>query len=105
VVPDEMAAEPSFDPGSDDDSEFNRTGPVPVVREPAPAAAWFSWVPAVAGGFAIFALLVALLVHVFGPSSLPSYSPAEVSLKVQMRAVEWLLAGILAAAVGMIAKR
>jgi len=105
VVPRDLASEPSFDPIPDDDAPFNRTGPVPVVREPAPADPWLSWAPAVAAGFAVFALLMALLVHAFGPSSLPGYSPAEVSLKVQMRAVEWLLAGVVAAAIGIIAKR
>ena len=105
VVPRELGPEPPFDPDVDDDAPFNRTGPVPIVRAPAPADPWFSWAPAVAAGFAVFAILMALLVHAFGPSSLPGYSPAEVSLKVQMRAVEWLLAGVVAAAVGIIAKR
>ena len=105
VVPHDLAVEPSLEPIPDDDAPFNRTGPIPIVREPAPADPWFSWAPAVAAGFAVFALLMALLVHAFGPSSLPGYSPAEVSLKVQMRAVEWLLAGVVAAALGIIAKR
>jgi hypothetical protein len=109
VVPHDLAAEPPFDPDTDD-APFNRTGPIPIVREPIvrePAAIdpWLAWAPAVAAGFALFAVLMALLVHVFGPSSLPGYSPAEVSLKVQMRAVEWLLAGVVAAGIGMIAKR
>jgi hypothetical protein len=101
----EPAFEPAFERADDDAAVFNRTGPIPVVRTPASAEPWFTWVPAVAAGFAVFAVLMALLVHAFGPSSLPGYSPAEVSLKVQMRAVEWLLAGILAAGVGIIAKR
>jgi hypothetical protein len=64
-----------------------------------------SWLPPVAAGFAVFALLIALLVHALAPSAVAGYSPAELDLKVQMRAVTWLLAGILVALVGILAKR
>jgi len=87
----------------DDDPDL--TGP--IVVEPAAARvddAW-SWVPTAAAVFAIVALLTALLVHVVAPSSLPGYSAAELSLKIQMRAVEWLLAGAVIALVGVLAKR
>jgi hypothetical protein len=105
VVPPVAASEPDIDQTPVAEDELNRTGPIPVVREPTPADPWSGWVPVVAAGFALFALLIAVLVHVFGPSSLPNYSPAEVNSKIQMRAVEWLLAGILAALVGILAKR
>lgn len=64
-----------------------------------------SWVPLVAAGFGLFALAVAMLVHVAAPSAVAGYSPAELDLKVQMRAVEWLLAGILVALVGALLRR
>jgi hypothetical protein len=97
--------EPEIEPIPVVERRANRTGPVPVVRTPATGEPWYAWVPMAAAAFAVFALVIAMLVHVFGPSSLPNYTPAEVSLKVQMRAIEWLLAGILAAGVGVIAKR
>lgn len=108
VVPAAFAPEPTPMPPLEPPTgeyEVDLTGPIPVVREPAPAEALSSWVPAAAAAFAVFALLVAMLVHVFGPSSLPDYSPAELSLKIQMRAIEWLLAGTLIALVGLLAKR
>lgn len=76
-------------------------------REPASSdlLSSLSWLPPVAAGFAVFALLIALLVHALAPSAVAGYSPAELDLKVQMRAVTWLLAGILVALVGLLAKR
>jgi hypothetical protein len=76
-------------------------------RRPAPSdpLSSLSWLPPVAAGFAAFALLIALLVHALAPSAVAGYSPAELDLKVQMRAVTWLLAGILVALVGLLAKR
>ena len=65
----------------------------------------FAWAVPVAIGFATFALVIALLVHLLAPNAVAGYSPAELDLKVQMRAVEWLLAGVLVALVGMLLKR
>lgn len=56
-------------------------------------------------GFALFALLIAMLVHLVAPNAVPGYSAAELDFKVQMRAVEWLLAGVLVALVGLLLKR
>jgi hypothetical protein len=56
-------------------------------------------------GFALIALGIAALVHFFAPSAVAGYSAAEFDLKVQMRAVEWLLAGILVGIVGLLLKR
>ena len=86
--------------------DADKAGPAPIdpfsVEVPSVAPAWV--VPA-AGGFALFALGIAVLVHVFAPSAIPGYSAAEVDAKVQMRAVEWLLAGLVAGVVGLLAKR
>lgn len=62
---------------------------------------------AIAGavGFALVALGMVVLVHLAAPSEIPGYSAAELDLKVQMRAVEWLLAAILAALLGLLLKR
>jgi hypothetical protein len=51
------------------------------------------------------ALVAAAGAHLFGPQSLPGFSAAEVDAKIQMRAVQWLLAGILAALVGLLTRR
>jgi len=51
------------------------------------------------------ALLAAAGSHLFSPRAIPGFSPAEVDVKVQMRSVQWLLAGILAALVGLLARR
>jgi hypothetical protein len=79
----------------------------PVSRDPlAPdLAAAPGWAVPVATGFALFALGLAVLVHLFAPNAIPGYSVAELDLKVQMRAVEWLLAGVLVALVGLLVKR
>jgi hypothetical protein len=63
------------------------------------------WIPAAAAGLAAVALMAAALVHFLGASPLPGFTPAELDLKVQMRAIEWLLAGILLAVVGLLLKR
>jgi hypothetical protein len=65
----------------------------------------FGFVVPAAVCFALFSLAVAMLVHAFAPSAVPGYSAPELDLKVQMRAVEWLLAGILFALVGLLVKR
>lgn len=105
VIPQAADREPIFMHEESIDPELIRTGPVPIVRHPEPADSWSGWVPATAAGFAVFALLVAVLVHLLGPSSLPNHTPAEVDLKIQMRAIEWLLAGILIAMLGLLAKK
>ncbi len=105
VIPPAAVREPIFMQEESIDPELIRTGPIPVVRRPEPADSWSNWVPATAAGFAVFALLVAVLVHLLGPSSLPNHTPAEVDLKIQMRAIEWLLAGILIAVLGLLAKK
>jgi hypothetical protein len=99
----------------DDLDEQTSVEPVTVARERDEAPprddasigllAGMPWLAPVAAGFAVFALLIALLVHVFAPNVVSGYSPAELDLKVQMRAVEWLLAGIIVALVGLLAKR
>jgi hypothetical protein len=82
---------------------------VPVAAPPAPVEARPSDSPTfttqVIVGFALFALLIAILVHLVAPSTIPGYSAAELALKVQMRAIEWLLAGVLVALVGLLLKR
>jgi hypothetical protein len=126
VVPAELEREAVEDRAAAEDRVApmrapDRTGPVPVLRPVAPPVvrapqrgpertplsaedAW-AWVTPAAAAFAVFALLVAMLVHLFAPSTLPDYSAAELSLKIQMRAVEWLLAGTLIGIVGLLAKR
>ena len=81
--------------------------PQPVSRDPlAPdLSAAPAWAVPAATGFALFALGLAVLVHLFAPNAIPGYSVAELDLKVQMRAVEWLLAGVLVALVGLLVKR
>jgi hypothetical protein len=59
----------------------------------------------VAIGFASVGLLAAVLAHLFAPSSVPGFSPAEASVQTHLVAVEWLLAGILVALIGLLAKR
>ena len=59
----------------------------------------------VAIGFASVGLLAAFLAHLFAPSSVPGFSPAEANVQTHLVAVEWLLAGILAALIGLVAKR
>jgi hypothetical protein len=51
------------------------------------------------------ALIAAAGVHLAGPRTIPGFTPAEVDLKIQLRAAQWLLAGILAALVGLLARR
>jgi hypothetical protein len=87
------------------EEEEEPTLPISVSREAKPGDDLWSWVAPAAAAFAVFALLTAMLVHVFAPSTLADYSAAELSLKTQMRAVEWLLAGALMALVGLLAKR
>jgi hypothetical protein len=59
----------------------------------------------VAISFASVALLAAILAHLFAPSSVPGFSPAEANLQTHILAAEWLLAGILVALIGLLAKR
>ncbi len=56
-------------------------------------------------GFAVIALLAALGTQMFGPSEAPGFTRAELDLKLQMRAVEWLLAGILVSLAGLVMSR
>jgi len=70
-----------------------RSSDTPLLRAPAAAA------------FALVALGIAVLVHFLAPNAMAGYSRPELDLTVQMRAVEWLLAGILVALVGLLIKR
>jgi hypothetical protein len=63
------------------------------------------WVPAAAAGLAAVAFIAAAVVHLLGAPALPGFTPAELDLKVQIRAIEWLMAGMLLALVGLLLKR
>jgi hypothetical protein len=80
---------------------------VPMPREPRPAQPSDTSSLVVSGAIclALVVLGIAVLIHLFAPNAVPGYSVAEFDLKVQMRAVEWLLAGILIALVGLLLKR
>lgn len=81
--------------------------PAPAPRDPftpQPSAAP-AWATPAAMGFALFALGIAVLVHLFAPNAIPGYSAAELDMKVQLRAIEWLLAGVLIALAGLLVKR
>jgi hypothetical protein len=99
------------DEASDVAPKRDAVAPAPVRRPVSPdplapdLSATPAWAVPVATGFALFALGLAVLVHLFAPNAIPGYSVAELDLKVQMRAVEWLLAGILVALVGLLVKR
>jgi hypothetical protein len=81
--------------------------PAPAPRDPRPQQASDSTSVAVLAAvvFALIALGIAVLVHYFAPTSIPGYTAAEFGLKVQVRALEWLLGGILVAVVGLLLKR
>jgi uncharacterized OB-fold protein len=51
------------------------------------------------------ALVAAVGVHLFSPRIIEGFTPAEVDLKIQLRAAQWLLVGILSALVGLLARR
>ncbi len=115
TIPPEPEPEPEIETGEYYVEDVVVPEPIPVAHDPAvyvrpaPAPArpddMWSWAPPAAAAFAVFALLVALLVHLAAPSSLAGYSAAELSLKIQMRAVEWLLAAGVIGIVGLLLKR
>jgi hypothetical protein len=55
--------------------------------------------------FASVALVAAVLVHLFSSSTVPGFTAAEANLRTHVLAAEWLLAGILVALIGLLAKR
>ena len=56
-------------------------------------------------GVAFFAVGIAISIQLFAPDAIPGYSAAELELTVHLRAVKWLLAGVIFAIVGLLLKR